>query len=425
MFVLNACGKTLDIDYERYTLDNGLEVILIPRPLSAMVSVQLYYRAGGINETPENLGISHLLEHMMFKSTKNLNAGDYSTQVKSRGGYDNAYTTYDYTSYYNVLPADALETGIRLEAERMANLKLDKTELESERQVVMEERHNRYHNSPWGYLWEKANEVFFQDHPYGRPIIGYDQTIKAITLLDLENYYRTYYSPRQAVLLLAGNIDVQHAKELISRHFAPLTNPRPAPEAPHVSQKQASHPPFTVFEKDVQTPYVLSFVPLPDFDSPLHPGLMVLENVLFTGQNALLTKELVQKQKLCYSIAGGIYLRKYPSAFLLQFIPAPGVAPETVINAVKAQLDKLPSEPQLAKLLEKSKLFTVTEFYKTLQEMKGITETLGWSAMLKEPDFILHLYEQVQNLNTEQFHVALDYLRSKPLTTFVLSPLKK
>ena len=139
-----------------------------------------FYKVGSAHENPKLQGISHFLEHMMFKTTKDLKAGEYSLTIKSHGGYDNAATTFDYTTYYHVLPANKLETGLKLEAQRMAFITFDEKEIESERMVVIEERHNRYENSPFGFLWEKANEIFFKDKPYGLPIIGYDSTIKAI-----------------------------------------------------------------------------------------------------------------------------------------------------------------------------------------------------------------------------------------------------
>lgn len=415
------------VKYDKYRLKNGLSVVLLPKKESSLVTVQLYYRVGGIDEESRFLGVSHFLEHMMFKTSKNLKAGEYSYTVKRNGGYDNAATSYDYTTYYNVLPADKLETGLRLEAERMANLRIDPKEFSKEKKVVIEERHNRYENSPMGFLWENANKTFFKNYVYGRPVIGFEETIRAINPSVMKDFYKKFYSPNNAVLIVAGSYNKKQAQKLIKQYFASLRKGRKIERRKESLLAKKAPKVFTgtkVFYKKVKTTYAMELTRIPDANHEMMPALLILDYILLNGKNSLFKKELVQKKRFCYSVGGGTYLRKLHSSFLFYFIPAPGVKSNVIVNEKKKLLKELLSRGDLNKLLVKAKAFLMTDFYKDLEQVKGLASTLGWGAMLESPSFLFDLYQKASRVDETKLKKAVRFLLKSQKGLFVLQPKK-
>lgn len=422
----SAASADFKVPFKQFELENGLKVILVPQKTSPVACVQVFYRVGGIDEDDSVLGISHFLEHMMFKTSKNLKAGEYSYIIKSRGGYDNAYTSYDYTSYYNVLPVSELETGLRLEAERMSSLTFDEKELSSERNVVIEERHNRYENSPFGFLWEKANQIYFKNHPYGRPVIGNEKTIKNIDSASMKKYYARFYNPGNSILVVAGNFETDRALDLIKKYFQPIPkNQDEQKENLYAVKKWNPAVGIEIFKKEGQTSYGIGFIKIPSISSKMVPSLILLDNILFKGNNSVMNRSLVLDQKFCHSAQGGSYLRKLDSAFLFQFVPVEGVTIETIIEAFEKELKKLKTSKEFKKVVEKSKKFILTEFYTDLQKSKGLTESFGWGAVLQnDPEFLFKVYKQISNLKEKDIKNTLDYMLSQKMSVFVLEPKK-
>lgn len=413
------------LPFQSFELKNGLQVILLSRPESSLVSVQLFYRVGSADEEAKTLGISHFLEHMMFKTSENLKAGEYSETIKSRGGYDNAATTFDYTTYYLVLPAAEIETGLKLEAERMARLTFDEKEVESERGVIIEERHNRYENSPFGFLWEKANEVFFKGMPYGNPIIGYESTLNAIGSKELKAFYRRYYSSSNAILIVAGNFESDQTRALIEQHFGSIT-PFKTPDR----KKAESKAPLSagkefVFEKEIQSPYGMLLFTMPPAHHALSSAFLVLDSILFQGQNSLLNRKLVLEDRICFNVGGGGYLRRQDSSYMVYFIPAPEKSSKEIAVAVMRELEALKTRKDLPALMEKARRFILTEYYQDLQKVDGLSRTLGWGYIMGSPDFGLKLYEKVRDLTETELLMAADYLLKQAPAVFSLNPVKK
>ncbi len=188
------------------TLDNGLRVILLEDHRSPIVSFQVWYRVGSRNERRGATGIAHFLEHMMFKGTPTHGRGQFARIVEQNGGQDNAFTSQDVTSYFVNIAADKLDLVIELEADRMHNLLLDPKEIESERQVVIEERRTRTEDDPGGFLGEEVASIAFKAHPYGSPIIGWQEDIARITPEEIRAFYRTYYVPNNAMVVAVGDL---------------------------------------------------------------------------------------------------------------------------------------------------------------------------------------------------------------------------
>src|ERR671930_2578476 len=212
------------------TLDNGLRVLLLPDHRSSIVSFQVWYRVGSRNEARGATGIAHFLEHMMFKGTPTHGRGQFARLVEHNGGQDNAFPSQDVTSYFVDIVADKLDLVVELDADRMQNLLLDPKEIDSERQVVLEERRTRTEDDPGGFLGEGGASLAFKAHPYGFPIIGWREDIGRITPEEIRAFYRTYYVPNNALIVAVGDFRAEEALAQITRHFGRVPRgPAPPP----------------------------------------------------------------------------------------------------------------------------------------------------------------------------------------------------
>ncbi len=210
-------------------LDNGMEVVVIEDHRAPAVYHSVWYRTGAADEPPGASGAAHLLEHLMFKATGTLAPGELSATVAANGGSDNAATSSDYTFYYQRIAADRLELVMRMEADRMRNLRLTPAEIETERQVVIEERNQRVENNPGALANEQGMAAQYLNHPYGAPVIGWMHEIEQLGYPDVQAFYDLYYSPNNAVLIVAGDVDPDEVLELARIHYGPIA---PAPDLP-------------------------------------------------------------------------------------------------------------------------------------------------------------------------------------------------
>ena len=204
---------------ESFTLENGLQVVVIPNHRTPVVNHTIYYRVGAIDEPPAKSGLAHFLEHLMFKGTDKLKPGEFSAIVARNGGQENAFTSQDYTGYYQTVAVDRLEKMMEIEANRMTGLVLTSEEIEPERNVVLEERGSRVENNPNGKLRELTNAALFMNHPYRIPIIGWEHEIRSLTREDMMTFYRDWYAPNNAILVLSGDVTVAKVRPLVEKYY--------------------------------------------------------------------------------------------------------------------------------------------------------------------------------------------------------------
>jgi zinc protease len=215
---------------ETFTLPNGLQAVVLPSKRAPIVTQMLVYKVGSADETYGHTGIAHFLEHMMFKGTERVPSGEFSRTVSRNGGRDNAYTTFDSTGYYQTIAAERLELVMRMEADRMTNVRFTEREVVTERQVVLEERRTRIENVPSALLDEAVREQLYGRHkPYGMPVIGYPDDIKKIGLNDMVGFYRRHYAPNNAVLIIAGDTTPDAVRKLAEKYYGPIANRRVEP----------------------------------------------------------------------------------------------------------------------------------------------------------------------------------------------------
>jgi len=343
-------------DVAETTLDNGLKVLVLEDHRSPVVSVQMWYRVGSRNELPGATGLAHFLEHMMFKGTPAHGKGEFSRLVEQNGGQDNAFTTQDVTSYYANLAADKIELALSLEADRMRNLLLEPKEIDSERQVVMEERRTRTEDDPDGLLSEEMNSLAFKAHPYRWPVIGWMEDIRRINPGELRAFYDAYYRPNNAILAVVGDVAAADVIARARRLFGSI--PR-GPEPPAVA---AIEPPQIderrVFVKKVgaQLPIVHVSWHVPNFQSEDAPALDLLSTILSEGRASRLYRKLTYERRLALSAGGDYsYFSLNPNLFWLYATPLPGQTPEALERALLGEIELVKNEPIPAEEIERAK----------------------------------------------------------------------
>jgi zinc protease len=329
-----------------FRLDNGMEVLVLEDHRAPVVVNMVWYRIGSADEPPGKSGIAHFLEHLMFKSTKTLESGEFSKVVAANGGTDNAFTSFDYTAYFQRVAADRLDLMMQMEADRMVNLRLTPEEVDTERQVILEERNERTENEPGALFGEQRNAAQYMNHPYGIPIIGWRHEMEGLTLEDAKAFYHRYYAPNNAILIVAGDVEPEEVRAMAETHFGPIpANPdlparaRPS-EPPQLSERRLSYA-----DPRVAQPYVIRTYLAPERDAGDQreaAALLLLAEVLGgSGQTSVLARKLqFDTQVAVYASAfyGDVSLDD--TTFGLVIVPAQGVSladAEAALDAAVAE----------------------------------------------------------------------------------------
>lgn len=328
-----------------FTLKNGLRVVVIENHRVPIVTQMVWYKVGSADARRGKSGLAHLLEHLMFKGTKTLKPGEFSRIVARNGGRGNAFTSYDYTAYFQSVASDRLETVMRLEADRMANLVLTEKVVRPEIKVVIEERRMRTDNRPAALLSEESTSTLYANSPYGIPVIGWTQEIRQLTAKDALAFYRRHYAPNNAILVVAGDITAAQLKPLAEKYYGVIPA-RPMP--PRVRpQEPVHHAPRRVVLRDqrVGEPAWARRYLAPSYMSAgkkyAYP-LQVLSEILGGGTTSRLYRRLVVEQKL--AVNAGVWYQPNAvdrTAFGLYATPRPGVAMARLEAAMQAEIDKV------------------------------------------------------------------------------------
>src|SRR6056297_2631000 len=251
-----------------FTLDNGMQVVVIEDHRAPVVVQMVWYRAGSADETPGVSGVAHFLEHLLFKGTEKLEPGEFSEIVKANGGTDNAFTSFDYTGYFQRVAADRLGLMMEMEADRMKNIQLDREDILTERDVIIEERNQRVENDPGALFREQRMAAQYLNHPYGTPIIGWRHEMVDLDLDDAMAYYEQFYSPNNAVLVVAGDLMPDEVLALAQQHYGPIPRNEALPERERPSEPpQMAERRLSFEDPRVAQPYVMRTYLAPERDS--------------------------------------------------------------------------------------------------------------------------------------------------------------
>ena len=411
-----------------YQLDNGLKILVRPDQRAPVVVSQVWYKVGSSYEYNGITGISHMLEHMMFKGTQQLKPGEFSEIIALHGGRENAFTSRDYTAYFQTISHEHLELCLRLEADRMRNIVFDPEEFVKERAVVAEERRLRYEDRPQSLTYEQFTAAAYVNSPYHHPVIGWMEDIQAYTVTDAQRWYQTWYAPNNATLVVVGDVDPDEVFTLAKRYFGPLrpatiTPPKPQREVVQRGQRRVQvHGPTKV-------PYLLLGYKAPVLktidDSAEVYALEVLAGILSGGDSARLNRRLVRGQQIAASASASYNpYSRLQSLFTLAAVPATGVSVADLEAALIAELQDLQTELVSDAELERVKAQVVAAdvyqkdsmFYQAMA--LGILTTVGLDWRLID-DYV----PGVQRVTAEQLRaVARRYFQPEQLTVAELVP---
>lgn len=344
---LSAFAETVrwDDQVSTFNLDNGMEVVLIEDHRAPVVVHMMWYRAGSADEKPGVSGVAHFLEHLLFKATDTMEAGEFSRTVAANGGSDNAFTSHDYTAYFQRVASDRLELMMKMEADRMVNLRLTEADILTERDVIIEERNQRTENDPGALFGEQANAALYMNHRYGVPIIGWRHEMETLELEDTLEYYEQFYAPNNTILIVAGDVTPEEVKELSERHYGPLAanpdlEPRARPQEPlHNAERRI------LFEDPrVAQPYVRRSYIAPERDSEdqkTAAALMLGANLLGDGQTSFMSQKLQFEEKIAV-FASAFYRGTSldDASFTTVVVPVEGVS----LKDAEAAMDRVIAE---------------------------------------------------------------------------------
>lgn len=405
------------------TLPNGLELILLEDHKAPVVVFQLYYRIGSRNEQLGHTGLSHILEHIMFKGTDKTGPEEYSKIIQRNGGRTNAYTAQDATTYFAQLASDRVGVMIDLEADRMQHLKLTDEQFLPERAVIMEERRLRVDNNPTAALFEQLSSTAYAAHPYQFPIIGWMNDIAQATLDDALAFYRTYYSPNNAFIVAVGDFDSAALTERIAAAFGPIPS-RPPPPRVRAMEPVQEGGRRVELKRPAQLPFVALSHHTPNLRSPDAAALELLTSVLAGGDSARLHAQLVYRDRLARSAGAEYDLTSIdPGLFTVYAQPLPGKSAADAEAALVRELERVRREPPTAREMEKAKngieaSFVFAQdslFYQAM--LLGTYEVAGdWRRI----DDYLPAVRAVTAADVQR--VANTYLRPENRTTAVLIP---
>lgn len=365
----------------KWKLDNGLEILVHEDYSTPLVSFHQWYRVGSRNEKPGMTGIAHFFEHLMFKGTQNFSSEDFEHLIQSNGGTNNAFTSYDYTGYYVDLPASKIDIIFQMESDRMTNLLFDPVSIQKEREVVKEERRLRFDNSISGSMNEATFSSVFKVHPYKWPVIGFMKDLNAITLDQFRDFYRTYYSPNNSILVVVGAVSAKKIKELAEKYYAKIPAQK-IPESHIPEEPEQKGQRSVVIKKDVQTPYfTVAYKSVKAGHSDQY-AFDLLSNILSEGPSSRLYKRLVYKEQLVSSIYSYAYTPKDPGIFSITGAMKPDVNLQKALTSINSELFKLRTEKVSAKELIKAKHQVVKTYVDALKTVSGKARAIATNEIL-------------------------------------------
>lgn len=343
------------VDFVEFTLENGLRVILHEDQSTPIVAVDVAYRVGSKNEDSEKTGFAHLFEHLMFDGSRNVQRGEFDRYITRAGGWDNAYTTWDITNYYEVLPANQLELALWLEADRMSGLNISDVSVRTQRDVVKEERRWRVDNRPYGTAEEKIFAHAYKNHPYRWPVIGYMEHLDRATLGDVKVFFQTFYIPNNATLVVAGDIDLREVRELVEKHFCPIARGESSIRRVKVAEQPQLGEEREIVPDSVQLPALFVAYRIPEEGHPDFYPLVLLSNVLSAGESSRLYQSLVYEKEIAEDVEASAVGMEDPGIFLITATAMDRSGADVLEGEVEKEIDILRSQPVYAQELEKVK----------------------------------------------------------------------
>ena len=434
---INLSSIKVETNLHEKVLDNGLRIIVKVDNRSPTVAHTVWYKVGSIDEPSGKTGISHLLEHMMFKGTNKIAPGEFSKIVAAKGGWENAFTSRDNTTYFQLIPKSTLPLMMELEADRMINLKLHPEELVKEREVVKEERRLRIEDQPQSLFWERLSAYSYVNHPYRNPIIGWMQDIENITLDDLKKWYQKYYAPENANLVIVGDVDPEEVFNLAQKTYGKIpANVWEEDRNQEISEKKyqiiSTRGKVSInFKAPTHLPTVAFIYHAPNlqsFDQDWHPyALEILAMILDGHSGARIPAELVKKKSIAVSAGVGYnMLARGPARFIIGGSPSDNHTSQQLADAISQEIKKIIEKGVNEQELLRAKRQIAAQSIFKLDSLYGLAREIGQLEILGLGyQNINKIIDNINNVSTEQVQlVAKKFLHDDNLVYGELIPTK-
>jgi zinc protease len=381
---LQAAVRPPKLEYQRLVLPNGMVVILHQDKSTPIVHVELWYHVGSKNERPGRTGFAHFFEHLMFKGSRNVEPEQHTSIIASVGGQANAYTNEDTTVFWQTIPAQYLPLILWMEADRMASLRIEQNTFVTEREVVKEERRMRIENPPFGLLNELITANAFDVHPYKHPVIGSMTDLNAATIDDVRDFYKTYYVPENATLMIVGDFDTDTVTKLVNQYFERVPKaakpvPRDIPVEPqHTKEKRVN------LEQPWPLPAIIVTYHVPYNGHPDSYPMFVMSKTLSDGQTSRIYRKLVYETGLALTAFGSSSFLEQPGIFSAVALVNPGKSPDDVEKALIAEFDKLKTSGITERELQRAKNQFARDYVVSRLSIKEKASQLGHAEVIQK-----------------------------------------
>ena len=428
-----AGAAEFKVPVEYYKLPNGLRVVLSPDHTSPTICVGVYYRIGFRVEPRDRMGFAHLFEHMMFQGSQNLGKMEFIKLVQQNGGILNGSTRFDFTNYFEVLPANKLETALWAEADRMGGLAVSEENLKNQQGVVGNEVKVNVLNRPYGgFPWidmpMAANSNWYNAHNF----YGDLKDIDAATLTDVQAFFKTYYAPNNAALAIVGDFDPGEAKKFIEKYFGPLKASQVPPVPDLTEPRQEKEKRTTKNDLLAKRPAIAVGYHMPERNTPEYYAMALIDSLLIEGDDSLLHQELVQKRGLTGNVNGGInllgnaYNYNGPMLFITNLIYDPATTPDAILGAMDGVIESIQTKPVDQKTLDRALVKLRSDLYDTMgsQGGFGLVDLLASFALFDDnPARVNSLVSEFEKVTPALVQkTAQEYLRPSNRTVIVLNP---
>ena len=423
-----AGARPRPVAIQSRTLPNGLRLLMVEDHSAPVINLQVWYHVGSRDERPGRTGFAHLFEHLMFKGSAHVGVDEHSRLIEAIGGFDNATTDDDRTLYWETFPSNYLERMIWLEADRMGSLNVDEANFKSERDVVKEERRLRVENPPYGLFIEDLYAAAFSVHPYKHTTIGSLEDLNRATLDDVRDFFRTFYRPDNASVVIVGDFSAAQAAAWSEKYFGGI--PRPSQAIPRAAEKE---PPQTAerrvtksYGQNSPLPAVVEGFKMPSAFTPDSYPLILASNILSGGESSRLYRKLVYEDRIAVQSAGFGQFSEDPNLFLAYAIMNQGKTPAEGEKAIDGILEQIKTTPVEAKELEKAKNLQLSGFILGRETVQEIADALGRDAVIGgDPELLNTDLDRFLRVTPEDIQrVAREYFTAAHRTVLVVETPK-
>ena len=378
LVVINvSLGQARKIEFIEYDLDNGMHVILHKDNSTPIVAVSVLYHVGSKNETPERTGFAHFFEHLLFEGTENIKRGEFDKYITAAGGINNANTSNDRTFYYEVLPSNQMQLGLWMESERLMHANIEQVGVDTQREVVKEEKRQRMDNQPYGSILTEILKRAYTIHPYRWPTIGSLDHLNQAKLEEFIDFYKTFYVPENATLSIAGDIDMEETKAAVAKYFKDIPRGKKAIPRPTVVEPAQSKEIRDVMFDNIQLPAVVQAYHMPAQGTDDSYALDMLSTLLSGGQSSRMYKALVDEQKKAYTVQSFPFASEDPGLYLAFGLANVGVNVDDLEMAMDAEIEKVKNGPIADKEFQKIRNQVESQFVQQNSSAVGVAEQLA------------------------------------------------